>query len=492
MNDSGKSDRPVVPKKRPNKVEAQAPAAEGVEERGLTKGNSGEQTRFWTQGQIDLPHALDRIRTAAKEDKERKFTALWHHVYNVNRLRQAYHALKRNAAPGIDGQTWHDYGRDMEANLKSLSERLRKGSYRAKAVRRTHIPKADGRLRPIGITALEDKIAQKATSDVLGAIYEVDFLDFSHGFRPGRGQHNALDAVTVAIERQKISWIVDADIQGFFDTIGHDWMMKFLGHRIGDQRVLRHIKKWLDAGVWEDESWRPVEDGVPQGGSICPLLANIYLHYALDLWVNQRRKSDCGGEVIIVRYADDFILGFQYEREARQFMEALRERLGVFHLTLHPDKTRLIEFGRFAAANRHKGGMGKPETFNFLGFTHLCGKTRRGKFCVKRKTMTKRMRAKLKSLGEELRARRHDPIPETGKWLKSVLHGHYQYYGVPRNSESMSCFREEVMRRWRNVLKRRSGKSAMPWDRMRRHIQRWLPRPKITHPYPHQRLIVGT
>lgn len=490
MNDSGKSDRFVLPKKCPNKAGGRPPAAEGMEGRGLTKGNPGEQTRFWTQGQIDLQHALDRIRTAAKEDKDCKFTALWHHVYNVTRLRQAYHALKRNAAPGIDGQTWHDYGRDLEANLKSLSERLRKGSYKAKAVRRTHIPKADGRLRPIGITALEDKIVQKATSDVLGAIYETDFLGFSHGFRPGRSQHNALDAVTVAIERRKIDWIVDADIQGFFDTIDHDWMLKFLGHRIGDQRVLRHIKKWLDAGVWEDESWRPVEEGVPQGGSICPLLANIYLHYALDLWVDQRRKRDCGGEVIIVRYADDFILGFQYEREARQFLEALRERLGVFHLTLHPDKTRLIEFGRFAAANRRKHGSGKPETFDFLGFTHICSKTRKGKFCVRRKTMNKRMRAKLKALGHELRARRHQPIPETGAWLKRVLQGHYQYYGVPRNSESMNNFREWVTRAWRRVLQRRSGKSTMPWKRMRRHVQRWLPRPRITHPYPNERLAV--
>ena len=493
MNVGGKSDKPVVPVKGANKGSGREHPAERLEERGLTKGNPGEQTRFWTQGQSDLSQALDRIRNAAKEDKKRRFTAIWHHVYNVNRLRQAYYALKREAAPGVDGETWASYGERLEANLKDLSERLRKGGYRARPVKRVYIPKTDGRLRPIGITALEDKIVQRAAVEVLGAIYEEDFLAFSHGFRPGRNQHGALDAVTVAIERRKVSWVLDADIRGFFDTMDHGWVMRFIELRIADRRVQRHIKKWLNAGVLEDGQWREVEEGVPQGGSISPMLANLYLHHVLDEWAQWWRNTHARGDVIIVRYADDFIVGFQYKDDAERFRSALGDRLKKFNLELSEAKTRLIEFGRFAAQNRAERGEGKPETFNFLGFTHICGTTRQGKFCVLRKTMAKKVRAKLKALGNELRKRIHRRVAEVGRWLHTVLQGHYRYYGVPRNYPSLSAFRRRIIEMWRRALRRRSDKKhRITWARMYQLADQWLPTPKITHPYPHERLCVIT
>ena len=489
MNDGGKSDKPIVPEKGANKERGRPRWAERLEERGLAKGNSGEQTRFWTQGQVDLQHALDRIRAVVRRDKEERLTALWHHVYNVNRLRQAYFVLKRSASPGVDGVTWHTYGETLEENLKDLSTRLQRGSYKARPVKRIYIPKPDGRERPIGITALEDKIVQRATVEVLNAVYEEEFLGFSYGFRPGHSQHDALDAVTVGIEQRKIGWVLDADIQGFFDTIDHDWMMRFIEHRITDRRVHRHIKKWLKAGVLEDDTWRSNEEGTPQGGVVSPLLANIYLHYALDLWVQSWRKNKACGQVIIVRYADDFVVGFQYKDDAERFHSELRERLGKFNLSLNEEKTRLIEFGRFADENRRGRGGGKPETFNFLGFTHICGKTRRGKFCVLRQTMAKKKRAKLADLTEELRRRMHHPIGETGPWLRTVLLGHYQYYGVPRNGRALSAFRYHVLMLWRRMLRRRSQKNnRITWRYMDRLAQRWLPPPRITHPYPNARL----
>jgi len=488
MNDGGKSDKPIVPAKGANKERGRPCPAERVEGRGLAKGNSEEQTRFWTQGQIDLQHALDRIRAVARRDKDERFTALWHHVYNVNRLRQAYFALKRDAAPGVDEVTWQEYGEKLEEHLKDLSIHLQRGSYRARPVKRVYIPKPDGRERPIGITALEDKIVQRATVEVLNAVYEEDFLGFSYGFRPGRSQHDALDAVTVGIEQRKISWVLDADIQGFFDTINHEWMMRFVEHRIADRRVHRHIKKWLNAGVLEDGLWRDNEEGTPQGGVISPLLANVYLHYALDLWVRSWREHKARGQVIIVRYADDFIVGFQYKDDAERFHAELRERLGKFNLKLNEAKTRLIEFGRFADDNRQSRGGEKPETFNFLGFTHICGKTRNGTFCVLRQTMAKRKRAKLAALAEELRRRMHHSIAETGAWLHTVLLGHYQYYGVPRNGRALSAFRYHVYMLWRKTLRRRSQKHRITQSYMDRLAQQWLPQPRITHPYPNARL----
>ena len=320
----------------------------------------------------DLQSALERIRQVACRDKGARFTALWHHVYNVDRLREAYFSLKRNAAPGVDGETWQHYGEDLEGNLQELCTRLKRGAYRAKPVRRVYIPKADGRQRPLGVTALEDKVVQRAVVKVLNAIYESDFLGFSYGFRPGRNPHNALDALYVGIMRKRVNWMLDADIRGFFDAIDHEWLMKFVEHRIADQRVLRHIKKWLNAGVMEDGKRTQAEKGTPQGGSVSPLLANVYLHYVFDLWVHQWRKRHARGEVIIVRFADDFTVGFQYREDAERFLEELRERFQRFHLELHPEKTRLMEFGRYAAENRKRRGEGKPESFDFLGITHTC------------------------------------------------------------------------------------------------------------------------
>ena len=362
----------------------------------------------------DLQSALERIRQVACRDKGARFTALWHHVYNVDRLREAYFSLKRNAAPGVDGETWQHYGEDLEGNLQELCTRLKRGAYRAKPVRRVYIPKADGRQRPLGVTALEDKVVQRAVVKVLNAIYESDFLGFSYGFRPGRNPHNALDALYVGIMRKRVNWMLDADIRGFFDAIDHEWLMKFVEHRIADQRVLRHIKKWLNAGVMEDGKRTQAEKGTPQGGSVSPLLANVYLHYVFDLWVHQWRKRHARGEVIIVRFADDFTVGFQYREDAERFLEELRERFQRFHLELHPEKTRLMEIGRYAAENRKRRGEGKPESFDFLGFTHTCDKTRNGKFIVLRQTMRKRLQSKLREIKIELKRRLHHPVPEVG------------------------------------------------------------------------------
>ena len=409
----------------------------------------------------DLQSALERIRQVACRDKGARFTALWHHVYNVDRLREAYFSLKRNAAPGVDGETWQHYGEDLEGNLQELCTRLKRGAYRAKPVRRVYIPKADGRQRPLGVTALEDKVVQRAVVKVLNAIYESDFLGFSYGFRPGRNPHNALDALYVGIMRKRVNWMLDADIRGFFDAIDHEWLMKFVEHRIADQRVLRHIKKWLNAGVMEDGKRTQAEKGTPQGGSVSPLLANVYLHYVFDLWVHQWRKRHARGEVIIVRFADDFTVGFQYREDAERFLEELRERFQRFHLELHPEKTRLMEFGRYAAENRKRRGEGKPESFDFLGFTHTCDKTRNGKFIVLRQTMRKRLQSKLREIKIELKRRLHHPVPEVGQWLRSVMQGHFNYYAVPRNQRKLGAFKYQVYRLWLRTLRQRSQRHRM-------------------------------
>lgn len=492
MNARRKSDSPIVPEKPANKGDGAPSPAESVEERGLAKGNSAQQTRTRTQRRAVLQHELDRVRQAARKDAGMRFTALWHHVYNIERLREAYFSLERGSAPGVDGETWHHYGENLQINLEDLSERLKRGSYRAKPVRRAYIPKADGRKRPLGIPTLEDKIVQRATVEVLNAIYEEDFVGFSYGFRPGRSAHNALDAVTVGIETRKVSWVLDADIRGFFDTIDHEWLVKLIEHRIADQRVVRHVKKWLNAGVLEDGKRIRVQEGTPQGGSISPLLANIYLHYVFDLWVHQWRRRQASGEVIVVRYADDFLVGFQRKADAERFLEELRERFRQFNLELHPDKTRLIEFGRFAAKNRKGRGEGKPETFDFLGFTHICGRTRRGAFTVRRKTMRKKMRGKLAAIKEQLKRRMHQNIREVGAWLGLVLHGHYRYYGVPRNHEALGTFRHRILQMWKHTLERRSQNGKVTWERMNRYAKRWLPYPRVLHPYPSQRLRVTT
>jgi len=492
MNERRKSDRPIVPGKPSNKGRGTPRPAERVEERGRAEGNPRQQTRSRTQRRADLQQALERVRQAASRDRRLRFTALWHHVYDVDRLREAYFGLKRDAAPGVDDQTWRQYRENLETNLQDLSDRLQRGAYRAKPVRRTYIPKTDGRQRPLGVTALEDKIVQRATVEVLNAIYETDFLGFSYGFRPGRSPHDALDALSVGIVERKVSWILDADIRGFFDAIDHGWLVKFIEHRIADERVVRHLKKWLNAGVLEDGKRTRVETGTPQGGNASPLLANIYLHYVFDLWIQHWRRTQTRGDVIVVRFADDFVVGFQYRSDAERFLRELRERFRRFNLELHPEKTRLFEFGRFATDNRRRRGQGKPATFNFLGFTHSCSKTRNGKFTVLRQTMRTRLQAKLREVKMILRRRLHDPVPEIGKWLGAVVRGHAQYYGVPRNGPALRLFLRQIERLWLRTLRRRSHKHKVTWERLRRLTARWLPSPRIVHPYPDQRLRVRT
>jgi RNA-directed DNA polymerase len=463
------------------------PLAEGVEGSGQAKGNATLQNTPRTPSRDGVLSARDRIRQAAESDKGRRFTALLHHVYNIESLREAYFGLKRKAAPGVDGETWKAYGEQLETNLADLSDRLRRGAYRAKPVRRVMIPKPDGRQRPLGVTTLEDKVVQRALVRVLNCIYEADFLGFSYGFRPGRSPHQALDALSVGIRRKKVNWVLDADIRGFFDAIDHERLVKLIELRIADRRVVRLIQKWLNAGVLEDGEWTRSDVGTPQGGGISPLLANIYLHYAFDLWVQDWRRQ-ATGDVIVVRYADDFIVGFQHEWEARRFWADLRERLAEFGLELHPEKTRLIEFGAFAASNRKRNGRGKPDTFDFLGFTHVCGKTRRGRFIVLRLTMRKRLRAKLREINTTLRQRLHHPVPEIGGWLALIIRGHVQYYGVPLNTHRLHAFRHQVVCLWKRWLSRRSQKANVTWERMARLAQRWLPPVRVVHPYPEQRL----
>jgi len=491
MYEHGKSDKPVVPRKSANKDKPATggTSAESMEGRGLAKGNSDQQTRPRTQFRMKgLQHALNRIRSAAASDRKRRFTALWHHVYDIERLRQVFRRMKPKAAPGVDGQTWAAYAENLETNLEDLSGRLIRGAYRAKPVKRVYIPKADGRQRPIGIPAVEDKLVQAVTAEVLSAVYETDFKGFSYGFRPGRSAHDALDALSVGITTTKVNWVLDADIRGFFDAIDHDWMIRFMEHRIADRRVLRHVKKWLNAGVLENGKRSRSDWGTPQGGSISPLLANIYLHYVYDLWADQWRRTKARGDVIVVRYADDIVMGFEHRDDAERFQAELADRFRKFHLTLHPDKTRLIEFGRFASANRKKGGHGKPETFDFLGFTHCCGKTRAGWFTVVRRTSAQRRRAKLKALKEELRRRMHVPIGQVGAWLGSVVRGHFQYFGVPRNIEALASFRFVAIGMWHKTLCRRSQRAYVTLDRMQRIADRWIPKPRIVHPYPNERL----
>ena len=490
MNGDGKSDGRVVPKKRPNKARGRPSAAEGVEGRRPAKENPSTADRDRTQCRENLEHSLARVREVARTRTDEKFTALWHHVYDGDRLEEAFLGLRRDAAAGVDGVTWEQYASNLEGNLADLSGRLQRGAYRPEPVRRVYIPKEDGRKRPIGIPALEDKIVQRATVQVLEAVYEPMFLPFSYGFRPGRSQHHALDALAVGITRMKVNYVLDADIRGFFDTIDHEWMIRFIEHRIADRRVIAHIQKWLRAGVLEDGQRVDVERGTPQGGSISPLLANIYLHYVLDCWIHRWRRS-CPGDVIVVRYADDFVVGLQHESDARRLIPELEERLRSFGLELHPDKTRLIEFGRYAAERRERRGEGKPETFDFLGFTHICGKDRSEKFSLQRHTSRKKFRAKLAAVKQELRKRAYRAHREVGPWLRAVVQGHFNYDGVPLNYDALVRFRDEIAKLWTKALRRLSQRHNATWARMKRLVKRWLPKPRITHPYPDERLIVN-
>jgi group II intron reverse transcriptase/maturase len=431
------------------------------------------------------------VREVARRDKDARFTALLHHV-TLGRLRAAYWAISPKAAPGVDGVTWAEYGRNLEVNLQGLHGLVQSGSYRATPSRRVHIPKADGRLRPLGIASLEDKIVQRAVVEVLNAVYEVDFRGFSYGFRPGRGPHDALDALAVGLERRRVNWVLDADIRNFSGQIDHSWLRRFVEHRIADKRIWRLIGKWLAAGVIEEGQWSACEEGSPQGASVSPLLANVYLHYVFDLWADWWRRHRADGDVIIVRFADDVTVGFQYEEDARRFLDELRDRFAQFGLELHPDKTRLIEFGRRAAIDRRRRGLGKPETFDFLGFTHICARSRAGRFWVRRITIKKRMRAKLKEVKDQLKCRRHDPIPVQGRWLAQVLQGHMAYYAVPGNSDAITACRHQVTMHWHRALRRRSQRGRVNWDRMNRYATRWLPKVRVMHPYPNLRFAART
>jgi RNA-directed DNA polymerase len=462
------------------------PWAESEEGRTLIKENTHQSSTHSTQSEARVSQGLAGVRKAAREGKETKFTALLHHL-DITLLRDSFYALKPKAAPGVDGITWAEYETGLDGRLADLHSRVHRGAYRAQPSKRVYIPKPDGRQRPLGVAALEDKIVQQGVVTILNQIYEEDFRGFSYGFRPGRSQHQALDALNVAITRKKVNWVLDCDIRGFFDNLSHERLLKFVQHRVADRRMLRLIQKWLKAGVMEDGQWKSTEMGTPQGAVISPLLANIYLHYVFDLWVDAWRKKRAKGEVVVVRYADDNVLGFQHLTDADRFLTEFRERLAKFGLELHPDKTRRIEFGRFAESNRKQRGEGKPETFDFLGFTHISGKDRNGKFVVKRKTISKRMRAKLLELKQQLRKRMHDSVAQTGEWIKSVVQGYFNYHAVPGNTDSLHIFRERLVRLWRTMLIRRGHKHRLNWARMQRLANRWIPQPQVLHPYPRVR-----
>ena len=487
MYEREKSDSAKVAKKPANK--AGRLAAEQVERRAGAEGNMGEPRTRRTLRRESVSQGLDRVRQAAKARKKERFTALLHHV-SVELLEDAYFWLKPNAAPGVDGVTWREYAQDLEANLEDLRARIHRGAYRALPSRRKYIAKPDGRQRPLGIAALEDKIVQRALVEVLNAIYEEDFCGFSYGFRPGRSQHDALDALATAITRTQVNWILDADIRSFFDSVSHEWLVRFVEHRIGDPRVIRLLRKWLEAGVMEDGVLTPTEEGTPQGAVASPLLANIYLHYVFDLWAQRWRQHHAQGNVIFVRYADDIVVGFEHEADAQHFRAELQQRLEKFALSLHPDKTRLIEFGRAAAQNRARRGLGKLETFDFLGLTHICGRSRKGAFQLKRKSRRDRMRAKLRAIKDELRRRMHDPIQQQGHWLRQVVRGYFAYHAVPTNVASLSAFRQHVVDLWRRALKRRSQKDCTTWCRIAVLAAEFLPAPRILHPWPDARFAV--
>jgi RNA-directed DNA polymerase len=487
MSGRGKSDSVIVAEKPTNK--AGRPAAESVERRAGAEGNAVQQSTRRAQDRESVSLALDRIRRAARQRKKEKFTALLHHI-SAQHLEAAFFELKENAAPGVDGLTWRAYEAGLDCNIADLHSRLHRGAYRALPSRRVYIPKPDGRQRPLAVTALEDKIVQRATITVLNAIYEEDFLGFSYGFRAKRGQHDALDALVVGITTKKVNFILDADIRSYFDSVNQAWLIRFLKHRINDPRIIRLIQKWLKAGILEDGVVTISETGTGQGSVASPLLANVYLHYVFDLWAERWRRREASGDMIIVRYADDIIVGFERETDARRFWDAMCKRLVEFSLSLHPDKTRLIEFGRFAAVRRAGRGLGKPETFKFLGFTFICGRSRHGRFALKRKTRGDRMRAKLKEIKEDMRQRMHQPIPEQGNWLRQVVTGFFAYHAVPTNSRALSAFRHHVTDLWRRSLRRRSQKDRMTWDRIRKLADDFIPQARILHPWPHARFAV--
>jgi RNA-directed DNA polymerase len=487
MNGAEGSDLAIVAMKPANKSSTED--AERAERRAGTEGTLEQQNTCRTQSRESVTQALDRIRQAARSGKGEKFTSLFHHI-SPEMLMTAYYALSRKAAAGVDGMKWAEYGQNLEARLHDLHDRVQRGRYVPQPSRRTYIPKADGRQRPLAVAALEDKIVQGALVMVLNAVYEEHFLGFSYGFRPGRGPHDALDALAAGIDVRKVNFIVDADIRSFFDSVSQDWLVRFVEHRIGDRRIVRLIRKWLRAGILEDGTVTVSETGTGQGSVISPLLANIYLHYVLDLWAQRWRRREATGDMIIVRYADDVVAGFEHEDDARRFLDAMRARFEEFALSLHPDKTRLIEFGRHAAVRRERRGLGKPETFNFLGFTFICGKSLKGHFLLHRKSRGDRMRAKLQEIQEELRQRRHQAIPLQGEWLRSVVSGYFNYHAVPTNGRALTVFHYHIRRLWLRTLQRRSERDGSTWQRIEKLAADWLPKPRILHPWPRERFAV--
>ncbi len=490
MHADEKSDEGVVPEKRPNN--GRRLPAEAVEGRTSPEGNGGQTAAVRTQSRVAASNGLAGVRQAARQRKGVRFTALLHHI-TIELLERSYFALKRDSAPGIDGVTWQAYGENLAENLPDLHTRIHRGSYRARPGRRTFIPKPDGSKRPLSILCLEDKIVQQAAVYVLEAIYEEDFLGFSYGFRPGRGQHDALDALHAGIYRKRVNWVLDADIQRFFDAMSHTWILRFLRHRIADKRLLRLISKWLKVGItYKGRTERSV-CGAPQGAVVSPILANIYLHYVFDLWTHRWRRNTATGDVIVIRYADDSIVGFQHEHEARAFLQELQERMRKFELVLHPDKTRLIRFGRYAAKQRERLAEAKPETFEFLGFTHFCTRSRKwGSFVIGRKTIKKRMRARLREIKMELRKRLHDPIAKTGAWLKRVLKGHLNYFAVSGHDPSLWWFFNQVRWYWLRALRRRSQRAFISWEKYTRLVNRYFPAIRILHPLPCHRFDANT
>jgi RNA-directed DNA polymerase len=482
MHVSEESDHVIVPRNPSNKDGH--PSAERGEGSAWTKENASPSHTCPTQRGARVSQGLARVRKAARARRQEQFTALLHHL-TVDLLRDSFYALQRHAAPGVDHLTWQEYETGLEERLADLHRRVHRGTYRAHPSRRVYIPKPDGRQRPLGIAALEDKIVQQAVVTILTQIYEEDFRGFSYGFRPGRSPHQALDALSVALTRKRVNYVLDCDIRGFFDTLSHEWLIKFLQHRVADPRVLRLIQKWLQAGVSEEGQWSETTVGVPQGAVVSPLLANVYLHYVFDLWVEAWRKRIAHGDMVVVRFADDVVLGFEHRRDAERFLAALRDRLHQFRLELHAEKTRLIEFGPHAIVNRKQRGEGKPETFDFLGFTHICERHRKtGYFTVRRKTARKRMVAKLKAIHQQLRHRRHEPIAKTGLWLGSIVQGYFNYHAVPGNMRTLGTFRRRVIRLWRRQLCLRSQKTRLNWRRFKALIQRWIPSQRILHPFP--------
>lgn len=487
MYGSDQSDSLVVAMKSTNNAESSA--AEPMEPRSEAKGKALNSTTRRTQDRGSVSPGLERLRLFVQTQPKTRLTTLLHHL-NVDLLRWSYFALKRRAAVGVDGRTWEAYGEQLEENLQDLHARVHRGAYRALPSRRKMIPKPDGRERPLGIASIEDKIVQRAMVEILNSIYEQEFLGFSYGFRPGRSQHDALDALWVAISTTAVNWIVDADIRSFFDTVNHEQLMRFLEHRIADQRILRLIRKWLKVGVLEGTMLTTSDSGTPQGAVISPLLANIYLHYTFDLWTQQWRHRKARGNMVVVRYADDLVAGFEREDEAKAFLDELRARFEAFDLGLHPEKTRLIEFGRHAATQRKKRGLGKPETFTFLGFVHICGKSRNGRFLLWRKSRRDRMRAKLQSIQTDLHRKMHETLDAQGRWLRKVVVGYFNYHAVPTNSASLAAFRQHVLVLWYRTLRRRSQKDRTTMDTIGRKADKWLPRPRILHPWPTQRFAV--